>query len=430
MDLGTDSVAWSAVLDVIELNDTASNYGAPVQYGYTDEHGNSGFSDFYPVASNPFTLSSPALATNISIDCKTPAGTIQAALYDDLAGVPNNLLASGISATLVAGWNEISFASPVYLPAGTYWATFKTTDVSNTLRFGHRRLPPALFIHILILGVIQEAIWPSAATATESFVDIVTTVEPITTGWTGTIIDGLFGTFAANEDFDTAAFTGLADAFGTFVRTEDDDAGVFSGASFWDAALSSIEVNDAAVLAGLASAFGTLVSTEVNDTSLFAGGIYSTGTIVSTEDGDAAVLAGLAAAFGTLVSTEVNDVASIAGGIYATGTLSVIEVDDTSVISGLSAATGTLAVTEVNDASVIAGGIYATGTLAVTEVNDASVLTGLAAAFGTLVSTEVNDAFVGLGAAFWMPRSPVSKIMTRRFLLEPRRPTEHWLSMK
>ena len=74
------------------------------------------------------------LVANVSVYVNSGYGPIQAAIYTDYAGQPDQLTAtSGLAYTAAVGWNAITF-STMNLAPGNYWLAVEATN-SATIRY-------------------------------------------------------------------------------------------------------------------------------------------------------------------------------------------------------------------------------------------------------------------------------------------------------
>ena len=78
------------------------------------------------------TLSQTATVISMSIFVNTVSGSLRLGIYDDLAGVPNNLVTQSAAFVVSAGLNTQS-VTQVQMVAGTYWLAFLPSDGTQSI---------------------------------------------------------------------------------------------------------------------------------------------------------------------------------------------------------------------------------------------------------------------------------------------------------
>jgi len=141
----TTSTIWSTVTSVVEGIWTTVQYTTSTStvtitsfrtFGNTNVlAGVAGIGPIYYYFQK-FTLTSPLTATKISVYAKTIGGEAKFAVYGDNGNYPGSLKCMTNSASPGStGWNDWSFTSATYLPAGDYWFAWRGT---GTMRIGYQ----------------------------------------------------------------------------------------------------------------------------------------------------------------------------------------------------------------------------------------------------------------------------------------------------
>jgi hypothetical protein len=84
-----------------------------------DDYGNGNL-----LVAQQVTLAQTATLQSLSFYVATATGRLRLAVYTDVAGQPQTLIAQTAEFTLVAGWNTQNVVAPVQLAAGTYWLAY------------------------------------------------------------------------------------------------------------------------------------------------------------------------------------------------------------------------------------------------------------------------------------------------------------------
>ena len=248
----------------------------------------------------------------------------------------------------------------------------------------------------------EGAVWPTADSTLYTADDNVTrvsfaTIIRDTAAFTGQVLTGPYGVFAATEASDTAAFAATVGRSGILNATDVADTAAFAGMSGLIGVLAATEsTTDTAAFTATAVTYCALAVTDGADIAAFAVTARMNAALAVTEGSDTAAFT--AAAFfpltGSLGATEAADDATFTVAVSAFGTLAVAEVGaDTSDFIGLITNQGALAATEVGaDLAAFAGSVAWAATLAATEsTSDSAAFTVKLAELGTAAATEGAD---------------------------------------
>jgi hypothetical protein len=111
-----------------------------------------------------FTTASPSTVVRLGFITGASAKTAQLALYSDVGGNPDALVASTAVFSVVNGVNEVAVTSPAALPAGAYWIMTVFSDATLILEStgSNSTIKDVAFS----IGTPLPTTFPSATTAT------------------------------------------------------------------------------------------------------------------------------------------------------------------------------------------------------------------------------------------------------------------------